>query len=324
MKSYLEEGPDGFYVGNHVKVDGGAKSASGELYVKFEQHEKVEFIKRNLFCPNVGPGIEELKKRGILVFLKRDQGKISDHVSEITLFREINIAERVGWSGLRFGLPNGEILSPSGETSPIAYQTGAVTVSVKGTAQQFRRKVAKFVQDQHIMLFCMMVSFAAPLLSQSRIQGNFGFMLSGPARKGKTTGLEVAAAVWGPVLDGPEGRYYLKFNNTQNRIEELMPFYNDMPLIIDELSSHGTRASRVDGFRTLVHHLAGVDAKGRYGDAVKPAEQTRTIVLISSNDGINELLASESADAAEGAIDRMFDIPVPQGDEGCFNRLLKK
>jgi hypothetical protein len=319
MKNIPEYDEDDFLIDNTISLIDGGKGSSGQEYCCFEQGRIKVWVNRDRFSPEPGPGILDLKRGRIKVFTAKQKAEISNLVNQRTFFPPMDIAERIGWNGTTMGYPDGTVFAAADEKPPVAYPTGAVCVDVKGTLEEWRENVAAFVQSQLVVLFCIMVSFAAPLLSLTRIQGNFAFMLSGPPRKGKTTCIDVAASVCGPALDAPGGRYYLKFNNTMNRIEELLPFYADLPLIIDELSSHGTKSSRVTDFRTLIHHLAGVDARGRFGDQLSPAVQTRTIILITSNDGAAELLSHETPDAADGAVDRLFEIPVPRGDEGVFN-----
>lgn len=315
-----EHDKEGWLIDDTITLPGAMTGPSGVTYVCLRQRDKTKWIKRSAFADG-GPGFTIMKDADLLVFTPEQRNHVLKLVSGQTYFWRGDIVEGPGWGPLGFGYPDGRLYLYSGTQLPSDYVTGAVCVSSTSTLIGWRTGVARFVREHFLLVFCIMAAFAAPLLSLTRIQGNFMLMLSGPPRKGKTTCVDVMASVCGPALDSPGGRYYLKFNNTMNRIEEWLPIYSDMPLIIDELSSHGTKSSRMTDFRTLVHHLAGVDARGRMGDKLNPAVQTRTLILMTSNDTASELLGLETAAAAEAVEDRLIELPVPRGAEGAFNGL---
>jgi len=311
----------GFCIDNTVEIVQSMAAPSGAQYVKVKQLRSTAWVSTDSFCPDSGPGFHQLKGRGIKVFTGQQKSALLDQISRRTYFPAGDIGEGPGWASHGFNYPDGTVFTYGSDPVPVAYSTKAVCVSAQGTLEEWKANVAAMVRDHHLPTFCLMIAFAAPLLSLSRIQGNYLFMLSGRPRNGKTTCLELLSSVCGPALDSAGGRYYLKFNNTLNRLEEWLPFYADLPVNIDELSSHGSKSSRMTDFRTFVHHLAGVDARGRFNDAVAPAAQTRTIITMTSNDTARELLSYEAPDAAAAVEDRLIEIPVPAGAEGAFNGL---
>ena len=215
---------------------------------------------------------------------------------------------------------SGNDASRDGVEPPIAYTKHLLCVESRGTRKQWSDMVMGLLVGQHVPVFSVLMTLATPLLSRSQIQGNYLIMYSGPPRKGKSTTIAAAASVCGPAMDSVSGRRYLRrFNQTMNGIEEQLPLYRDLPMIIDELSSFGTQKSRIDNFRTLVHHIAGGDGRERFGDALGSGSHVRTIVQLTSNDQGSELLSMESEDAADAVFDRLIEIPVPRGDEGVFN-----
>jgi hypothetical protein len=245
---------DGFVVDNSLEVIEGKTGASETEYVLIKQRNKAAWLATDLFSPNPGPGFEALKARGIKVFTSKQKSDLVDHINRCTSFPPGELVERIGHDKFGFGYPDGRVFSVSTPPPPVTYTAGAVCVTQRGSLEEWKSEVASFVRDQHLPVFCLMAAFAAPLLSLTHIQGNYMLMLSGMPRKGKTTCIDLMTSACGPALDATTGRYSLKFNNTMNRLEEWLPYYADMPVVIPYFrlshvgpSPRGGRLSRTDG-----------------------------------------------------------------------------
>ena len=309
----------GYRITNEVSIVAAATGSSGRQYFQVEQGRKRKWIPRNAFVSDGSEAVRQLNARGILIFGSAAKNTLVQAAERVTLFPPTDIMEQVGHQDGCFAYPDERVFSHDSREAPIAYRGGAVCVTQRGSLEDWQEHVLSLLLGQHLPLFAIFAAFAATLLGLTSIQGNFMFMYSGPPRKGKSTLLDVAASLCGPATDASGGRYLRKFNNTMNRIEELLHLYNDLPMLIDELSSMGSTRSVQNDFRLFVHHLAGVDGRGRFGDELEAARQTRTIYQFSSNDPLSDLLRYESEDAAAGVEDRIIEIPVPRGDEGIFN-----
>lgn len=318
MDKFKTHDKAGFVESNEAVLLETATGPSGCEYSRWDQRGRGGWVDVTKFSISQQTGFETLKSLGVKIFDSEQRNAVIKQIKNVTSFPARDMVEKVGWNNNLFGYPDGTAIGPNATGVPVTYAPNVVCVHAAGTLDQWRENVATPAAEEPLVLFSLLVALAAPLLKLSRIQGNFGLMLVGPPGRGKTTCLDIAASTCGPATDHDAGRYYLKFNNTMNRIEQWMPQYGDLPMIIDELSALGNKASRETDMRTLIHHLAGVEQRGRLPDELKTAVQVRTIFYITSNDALEDLLSRETPDAAAGAAQRLFEIPIPEAVTGVF------
>ncbi|EEC9779229.1 DUF927 domain-containing protein [Escherichia coli] len=108
------------------------------------------------------------------------------------------LAASAGWTddNRAYLLPDGHII---GDETPVLFMgkrdvTGGWTTS--GTADTWRESVARLVDGNSLMMVCVAMPFAGPLLKLADIQ-NFGLHLYAPSTTGKTTCATLAASVCG-------------------------------------------------------------------------------------------------------------------------------
>ena len=333
----------GFHVDPTARIIDSCRAGSDTLYFQVANDKDSLWIPRSSCFPDPNEAIARLKKARIEIMGPDNRNSILKEAIAINRFPPRLIIEHSGHYENCFGYNDGRVFTPDSlrnakkrglspdhknvemidqfETPPIAYTKGLLCVQARGTLEEWKRDVVGLVEGQHLPIFAILMALAAPLISLTNLSGNYLIMYVGPPRKGKSTTIAVAASVCGPSTDSVPGQRYLrKFNQTMNRIEEKLPLYRDMPMIIDDLSSFGTMKTRAETLRTLVHNIYDGDGRERFGDPLDTGSHVRTIGQFTANDTASAMLRHESGDAVAAVVDRLIEIPVPRGDEGVFNK----
>jgi hypothetical protein len=254
-----------------------------------------------------------------LHLFKEDLTRVLDDARSVTAFPSLPLIEKPGWSGPYFALLSGTVFAPEGSPTPIVlFEPDRFKCASAGDKSWFRG-VSGLAAGQPMLTFVVMLGFAGPLLSLSRVQENVGFELCGRKGRGKTTLQYLAASVTGPALQ-PQGRnYWINANTTINALEAQVPVHNDMLLVIEEMSamyageSEKVRANRM---RELIFRMAGGTAKARHQGERQVI--SRFIWLTSTNDATAKLLKTVLNEAAEAAVDRLLALPISGQSRGVF------
>lgn len=237
------------------------------------------------------------------------------------------LIERPGWSPPYFALPSGEVFSPDRSTEAVVlFVRDAYRCAVQGKGQHkaWLKAIAAIASKQPLVTFTLMLPFAGPLISLSRLTENIGFELSGPKGVGKTTLQYLAASIVGPALGPVDRNYWLSANSTNAALEPHMPLYNDMAMVIEDLSAMyaaKTGRARVAAMRELVFTMAQGTAKGR--DKVDRQRPARFVWFTSANDSTPRLLADGASGSALAAGDRLLALPISaRAKHGVFAKTL--
>lgn len=223
------------------------------------------------------------------------------------------ITDRIGWHGEVFVLPDRSIGEAEGER--VLFQSdGSVASQFKqsGTLDQWKERVASLCVDNSRLMFCVSMAFAAPLLRLSGLHSG-GFHLVGDSSCGKTTGLCVAASVFG-------GRDYIRsWRTTDNAMELLAAQHSDAPLILDELAQVDPKV-----LGDTVYMLANESGKGRATRTAtaKTVLTWCTLFLSTGEVDLPEHMAEAGKAAKAGQEIRLVGIPADAGKRmGMFEEL---
>ncbi len=224
--------------------------------------------------------------------------------------------DRVGWhqSGerLAFVLPHETI---GDDAERIVFQTENAqenTFRVKGTAEQWRQRVAALCVGNSRLAFAVSAAFAGPLLRPVGVESG-GFHFRGDSSSGKTTALKVAASVYG----GPS--YLQRWRTTDNALEAIAAQHCDGLLILDELAQVDPKTAG-----ECAYMLANEQSKARATRTGTPRARLswRLLFLSAGELGLADHMAEGMKRARTGQEVRMADIPADAGrGMGAFENL---
>ena len=220
--------------------------------------------------------------------------------------------DRIGWHGRHFVLPHETI---GDGTERIVFQTENAqenTFRVKGTAEEWRQRVAALCVGNTRLAFAVACAFAGPLLRTAGVDSG-GFHFRGDSSGGKTTALKVAASVYG----GPS--YLQRWRTTDNALEAIAAQHCDGLLILDELAQVDPKTAG-----ECAYMLANEQSKARSTRTGTPRARLswRLLFLSAGELGLADHMAEGMKRMRTGQEVRMADIPADAGQGmGAFENL---
>lgn len=220
--------------------------------------------------------------------------------------------DKTGWHGRAFVLPH-ETIGGGGER--IVFQTDSAmenTFRVRGTAEQWRDRVAALCAGNSRLVFAVACAFAGPLLRPAGVESG-GFHFRGDSSSGKTTALKVAASVWGGTS------YLQRWRTTDNALEAIAAQHSDGLLILDELAQVDPKTAG-----ECAYMLANEQSKARAtrNGAPRPRLAWRLLFLSAGELGLADHMAEGMKRTRTGQEVRMADIPADAGAGlGAFQQL---
>ncbi|WP_340675699.1 DUF927 domain-containing protein [Paraperlucidibaca sp.] len=220
---------------------------------------------------------------------------------------------KLGWHGGVYLTPNSAI----GESNEKVVFQNAHSIepgfSVSGTLGEWRDSVGMLSAGNSRMVFALSVAFAGSLAAVAG-EDSGGFHFRGPSSCGKSTGLKLAASVW-----GHPDTYRRLWRATANGLEGLAALHNDGILILDELSQCDSREAGEAAY--MLANGQGKARASRSGTARAPATW-RTLFLSAGEVSLTTLMASNGKKANAGQEIRLADIAADAGaDMGAFESL---
>lgn len=221
--------------------------------------------------------------------------------------------DRIGWHSGAFVLPDRTIGQADDER--VLFQSAAAAASQfkqRGTLADWQQQVAALCIGNTRLTFCTSTAFAATLLHHSG-QHSGGFHLVGDSSSGKTTGLRVAASVFG-------GRDYVRsWRATDNALELTAAQHSDALLILDELAQVDPKI-----IGDTVYMLANEAGKGRATRTAtaRPALTWRLLFLSDGEIKLSDHMAEAGKAAKSGQETRLANISADAGKGlGVFDDL---
>ncbi|EFI6970362.1 DUF927 domain-containing protein [Escherichia coli] len=215
------------------------------------------------------------------------------------------LAASAGWTddNRAYLLPDGHII---GDETPVLFMgkrdvTGGWTTS--GTADTWRESVARLVDGNSLMMVCVAMPFAGPLLKLAGIQ-NFGLHLYAPSTTGKTTCATLAASVC-----GEPSALKMTWNGTANGIQGNAAARCDSFLWLDELGE-----GRQEDLAGTIYSLFNGSGRVRATkDGSNAPHDSWRLPVISTGEADTATFASQAhITLAPGQLVRLLNIPVEQ------------
>ncbi|EOD0326809.1 DUF927 domain-containing protein [Escherichia coli] len=215
------------------------------------------------------------------------------------------LAASAGWTddNRAYLLPDGHII---GDETPVLFMgkpdvTGGWTTS--GTADTWRESVARLVDGNSLMMVCVAMPFAGPLLKLAGIQ-NFGLHLYAPSTTGKTTCATLAASVC-----GEPSVLRRTWNGTANGIQGHAAARCDSFLWLDELGE-GSPETLTGTIYSLFNGSGRTRATKDGSNA--PHDSWRLPVLSTGEADTATFAGRAKITLAPGQLVRLLNIPVEQ------------
>lgn len=213
------------------------------------------------------------------------------------------LAASAGWTddNRAYLLPDGHII---GDETPVLFVgkrdvTGDWTTS--GTADTWRESVARLVDGNSLMMVCVAMPFAGPLLKLAGIQ-NFGLHLYAPSTTGKTTCATLAASVC-----GEPSALKMTWNGTASGIGNKAAARCDSFLWLDELGE-----GRPEDLAGTIYSLFNGSGRVRATkDGSNAPHDSWRLPVLSTGEADTATFASQAhITLAPGQLVRLLNIPV--------------
>jgi putative DNA primase/helicase len=254
--------------------------------------------------------LKELLDMGLAVNHQK-RAQIAAYISSVTPDKSIWTASQVGWFDGSFVLPdttigNGEdsVLFQSESNAHPEYGTA-------GTLAAWRSQIASLCVGNPLLMFTVATAFAGTLLKPCNMDG-IGFHIFGDSSKGKTTGLKLAASVWGEW-----GKYKRVWKTTANGLEGAAALFNDGLLALDEIGDGD--AKDISEALYMIGNGTGKQRANVLGHA-QAVRTWRVAVLSNGEKTIEAHLAQKGLTVKAGQLVRFLQIPL-SGQHGAFDNL---
>ena len=227
------------------------------------------------------------------------RAKLAAFLASVRPVRRIRCVPRVGWHESVYVLPDAVFGATQADTVVLQSARHSKMFMTGGTLDGWR-EIPALCAGNSRLVFALCLAFAGPLLRLSGMEGG-GFSFEGGSSSGKTTSLQVAAAVWG----GPE--HVRSWRTTDNALEGTAALHNDNVLILDEVGQVGAAA-----LSEAAYLLANGQAKGRAArDGTPRALLTWRLLFLSSGElGLADKLAENGLKSRGGQEVRFVGLPV--------------
>lgn len=203
----------------------------------------------------------------------------------------------------------------SKEVSFKSEYSGPFDVKPHGSEEKWFEMVKQDVLPSVPLTFCLLLGFAAPILSYLSERHDLGtlvFSLCNESSKGKTTSAMLAVSVFSnPVLGKGTMR---SFFETQNFLLSVLSTGNSFPIAFDEAATYNS------DFEKLFYLIAGGEDKGRLNSnsEMRPRRSWGTIVLMTSE------FPTMGDSAPNGIKARCFNLFDPLTDSAEQSDRIKK
>jgi Domain of unknown function (DUF927) len=164
-------------------------------------------------------------------------------------------------------------------------------------------------------MFAAALSFVGPICKPFGLRAP-GVQAVGDAANGKTVFGIIAGATWGGNPDSSLG-FGCAWNGTPNGLEEYPPAHNQALIVLDETSLMPTdEKGRVLSFGEALMRLKQGQGKERFNS--RAVQRWSSPLISTSNFSVFHLLNSERRKNYEAYVDRLIDIPPPDGSSSFF------
>jgi len=177
------------------------------------------------------------------------------------------------------------------------------------------KEIFRLCKGNSRLIFVTALSFVGPICKPFGLRAP-GFQAVGDAASGKTVFGIVAGATWGGDPDSSLG-FSCAWNGTPNGLEEYPPAHNHTLTVLDETSlMPSDEKGRVLSFGEALMRLRQGQGKKRFNSRV--VERWSSPLISTSNLSVFHLLDAQRRKNYGAYLDRLIDIPAPNGSSSFF------
>ncbi|MBS0454386.1 MAG: DUF927 domain-containing protein [Proteobacteria bacterium] len=256
---------------------------------------RTELLDRGFPCP------ADTRRRAQLTEYLRSR---VDRVQEL-----VRHVSRVGWSDDCYVLPDETIGVPGGGERVIFHAESGVEArfSQAGTSQQWRDNLGRVCVGNSRLAFAVAAALAGPLFPWSGGTTGGGWHYVGDTSTGKTTGLLIAASVWGRGTESDPDSYLQKWRATTNGLEYLGEQHNHGTLVLDELGQMDP--AEVGNAAYMLADGSG-KTRARAGGGLRHRPSWRVLMLSSGELTLDEHMESAGRKMKGGHEVRLISVPA--------------
>lgn len=253
--------------------------------------------------------LERLVDRGLIVRHKKNAlSLISGLLNTRDLARTVYQASSPGWqrsdaNSPYFYLTSKAVYQKSGSNEEFVLDGRVLDgFSISGSLSSWNEVVGKFCIGNPVLQFSVSLALASLILRRSSIP-NFGVLLSGISKIGKTVALQVAASVIGSQES------VLSWNATANGLEEVAMSRRDAILILDEIGQGdpqqvGDSVYRILNGRMKIRHSSSTEG------VLDSCRNFVGLILSSGECDLRTHLQRKGGEVMQGQLVRLLSIPV--------------
>lgn len=210
----------------------------------------------------------------------------------------------------------GKLYSPEGVSmAPTAEFSISSVYKVVGSDNMWKEAARLVNIQKRPALDCILAAaFAAPLVQLTGLQGICIGAVSTKSGYGKTTVMDISAAVWGNPLQAKQA-----LNDTEVAVFAKAAQLVNLPLYWDELKT----ANDTDRFVNMIFQLSGGrdKARGNRSGGTREQKTFSTMLTYATNESLYEPMLRKTTGTDAGHL-RMFEFEVKPIPEGQVNPLI--
>ncbi len=273
--------------------------------------------------------LERLEALDVDLILNKAQAEFLVRAQEaVGMPTTFKVATQIGWFGDVFVLPRFVYpQQPPIAGMPKGWSRVLVHLDAKDDDVHSRyrcygersgsKEIFRLCGGNSRLMFAAALSFVGPCCKPFGLRPP-GVQAVGDAASGKTVFGIIAGATNGGVPDSTIG-FGSAWNGTPNGLEEYAPAHNQTLMVLDETSLMPTDdKGRALPFGEALMRLAQGQGKKRSGRGI---ERWSATLVSTSNFSVCQLLDAKRREQYMAYVDRLIDIPAPNGSTSFFENL---
>ena len=289
----------------------------GEFGLLLEFRDRLGQLKQwNMPCRLLAGRGDELQKalfdQGLDIHYPQ-RSRLAEYLCQQHPDRTVWITSTPGWFDNIYVLPDRTIGGDS--TDAVLLQSeGNINNNLyrqAGTLSAWQQQVAALCPGNPFLLLLVSLAFCGPLLAKCHLV-SLAIHIYGPSSQGKTSGMQVAASVWGEPK-----RFQRSWTATLNGLESAAVQVNDGLLCLDEMS----KADAQDVSKSLYLLANGVGKqRATVNGRAMQHQHWRVAILSNGEDSIEAHLSKAGIPVKAGELVRFLQLAV-FGQHGAFDHL---
>lgn len=254
--------------------------------------------------------LSELFDRG-LAYNHKHRNDILIYINSCKPDKSMWSTDRLGWMDESFVLPGQVFGNNAGDVMFNSENNHHNEFDTAGTLINWRDNVAALCVGNAGLMFTCSTAFVGALLQPCNVD-SFGVHWFGESSKGKTTGLKMAASVWGKWKT-----YKRTWKSTANGLEGAALLFNDGLLTLDEINDGDPK--EISKAIYTIFNGTGKQRATMQGHA-KNVANWNVAVLSNGESDIETFLGKYGIAVQPGQLVRFLQIPI-WGRYGAFDEL---